>query len=204
MNQNREHSDESNQELMMTSERIVPAKRNPQSYEKSKCQPIENIIHWIKIPDCTYWCISMLYNRWNGFYCRVSSVELCIHVGASYFWFIFKTAMTIWSESWGCFWDYKFNSLVILSIYIPNVIPFPTFPLFKSPFLDALPLDSMWMLPRLDTNSCLTALAFTPADALSLHRTKGLPSHWLSWKSLCRLGLMMLLACLSIVFRHIS
>lgn len=45
MNQNREHSDESNLEVIMTSERIVPAKRNPQSYEKSECQPIEYIIH---------------------------------------------------------------------------------------------------------------------------------------------------------------
>ena len=127
MNQNREHSDESNQELMMTSERIVPAKRNPQSYEKSKCQPIENIIHWIKIPDCTYWCILMSYNRWNGLYCRILRVVLCTHVGASYYWCLFRIAMGICFEFWeGCFWDYKLNFLVILCIYISNAIPVPS------------------------------------------------------------------------------
>jgi hypothetical protein len=65
----------------------------------------------------------------------------------------------------------------ILFIYISNVILLPSFPSANS--LSHSPLNSAFMrvLPYL-THSCLTTQAFPITGASSLHRTKGLPSHW--------------------------
>ena len=61
-----------------------------------------------------------------------------------------------------------------LFIYISNVNPFPGFP-SATPYPNLL--SSMRLLPHPPTHSHLTALAFPYTGALSLHRTKGLPSY---------------------------
>ena len=55
-----------------------------------------------------------------------------------------------------------------------------TFPVFPSGNPLSIPSTpaSMRVLSHLSTHSCLPALAFSYTGALSLHRTKGLSSHW--------------------------
>jgi len=68
----------------------------------------------------------------------------------------------------------------ILFIYISNVIPLSGFPSTK-------PLPHL-LFPLLlwgCSHSCLTALAFPYAGASSLHRNKGLPSHWCQLNTHC-------------------
>jgi hypothetical protein len=70
--------------------------------------------------------------------------------------------------------------LDILYIYISNIIPFPGLPsanpLSHSPlpcFYEGSPPPTAQPM-----HFYLTALAFLYTGASSLHRTKGLPSHW--------------------------
>jgi len=73
--------------------------------------------------------------------------------------------------------QFLFFKLVILLIYTSNVILFQ-FPLYTHPILSPLTPASMKVLPQPPTHSCFTASAFSYTGASSLHRTKGLPSHW--------------------------
>jgi hypothetical protein len=63
--------------------------------------------------------------------------------------------------------------LVILFIYISNVISLPSFPSTSS--LPPPPLPLWGCFP---THSCLNGLALSYSGSSSLHKTKGLPSHW--------------------------
>jgi hypothetical protein len=67
--------------------------------------------------------------------------------------------------------------LDIFFIYISNVSPFPVSPLEIPYSIPSLPA-SMRVFSYLSTHLCLTALAFPYTGASSLHRTKGLSSHW--------------------------
>jgi hypothetical protein len=67
-----------------------------------------------------------------------------------------------------------FSFLHIFFIYVSNVIPFT----LETPYLILPTLASMRMLPNPPTHSCLPALTFPYTGASSLHRTKGLSSHW--------------------------
>ena len=62
-------------------------------------------------------------------------------------------------------------------IYISTVIPFPVH-LPQTPYPIHLTPASMRVLPHAPTHSHLTVLAFPYTGASSLHRTKGIPSHW--------------------------
>jgi hypothetical protein len=65
----------------------------------------------------------------------------------------------------------------IFFIYISNVIPFPGFP-SKNPYFTLPSLASMKMCPNTPTYSLLPTIEFLYTGASSLHRTKGLFSHW--------------------------
>jgi hypothetical protein len=56
-----------------------------------------------------------------------------------------------------------FSPFLVSPLQTPYPIPFPT--------------ASVRVHTHIPTHSCLTALAFPYTGALSLHRTKGLPSH---------------------------
>jgi hypothetical protein len=62
-------------------------------------------------------------------------------------------------------------------IYISNVIPCACFPL-GNPLSNPCPRASMRVFPYPPTHACFVALTFLYTEALSLHRNKGLSSHW--------------------------
>ena len=64
-----------------------------------------------------------------------------------------------------------------LFIYISNVIAFPSFPSANLYYANA-PTASPRVLTKQTTHSSLPVLAFLYTGASSLHRTKGLSSHW--------------------------
>jgi hypothetical protein len=64
--------------------------------------------------------------------------------------------------------------VIILFIYISNITLIPS---FQTPTQSCLHSASISVLPHPCTHSCLTALIFSYAGALILHRIKGLPSH---------------------------
>ena len=65
--------------------------------------------------------------------------------------------------------------VIILFIYISNITLIPS---FQTPTQSCLHSASISVLPHPCTHTCLTALIFSYAGALILHRIKGLPSHW--------------------------
>jgi hypothetical protein len=71
------------------------------------------------------------------------------------------------------FFFYWILSLFILEILSPFPVPPPEIPYLFSP-----PLASMRVFPHPPTHSCFSVLVFPYTGALSLHRTKGLFSHW--------------------------
>jgi hypothetical protein len=80
-------------------------------------------------------------------------------------------------------WWSLYNELSILDLIHFTTMsflyhsPFSVFPLQTTYPIPPYPA-SMRMFPHPPTHSLLTALAFLFTGALSLYRTKGLPSHW--------------------------
>jgi hypothetical protein len=75
------------------------------------------------------------------------------------------------------FFFFLFFFLIGYFLYFQMLSPFMVFPM-EIPYFIPPPLASMRMLPHSPTCSHLPTLPFPSTGASSLHRTKGLSSHW--------------------------
>ena len=72
-----------------------------------------------------------------------------------------------------------FGGGYFIYLYFKYFKCYPPFSVFPPQTHYHLPCHSSTrVLPHLHTQSCLSILAFPYPGALSLHRSKGLPSHW--------------------------
>ena len=82
------------------------------------------------------------------------------------------------------FIGYFIHFIHIYSLTFQMLSLFPVFP-SATPLYHSPPPACMRVLPHPPTHSCLHTLKFPYTGALSLHRTKGLSSHWCPTRPSC-------------------